>query len=101
MIVVSVMYPPSARFDLDYYMKSHIPLVQARCAGRGLAGAQVLKGAAGGDGGAPAQQVIALLSFASLPEFQTAMQEHGAEIMGDVANFTDAQPVIQINTPLD
>ena len=100
MIVVSVMYPPSARFDLDYYTKTHVPLVQARCAGRGLVGAQVLKGAAGADGGAPAYQVIALLTFASLAEFQAVMQQHGAEIMGDVANFTDAQPAIQINTPV-
>ncbi len=100
MIVVSVMYPPSARFDLDYYMKTHVPLVQARCEGRGLVGAQVLKGTAGADGGTPAYQLIALLTFASLPEFQAAMQQHGAEIMGDVPKFTDAQPAIQVNTPL-
>jgi uncharacterized protein (TIGR02118 family) len=100
MIVVSVMYPPSGRFDFDYYMKSHIPLVQARCAGSGLSGAQVLKGAAGADGGGPPYQMIALLSFASLEAFQGAMQAHGAEIMGDVPRFTDAQPAIQINTPL-
>ncbi len=48
MIVASVMYPPSTRFDLDYYMKSHIPLVHRCCDGHGLTGAQVLKGAAGG-----------------------------------------------------
>ena len=100
MIVVSVMYPPSARFDLDYYMQTHIALVQARCGDRGLAAVQVLKGTAGADGGAPPFQMIALLTFASLEAFQGAMQAHGAEIMGDVARFTDAQPAIQINTPV-
>ena len=100
MIVVSVMYPPSARFDLDYYMKSHIPMVQARCGSLGLSAVQVLKGAAGADGGAAPYPMIALLSFASLEAFQGAMGQHGAEILGDVPKFTDAQPAIQINTPV-
>jgi uncharacterized protein (TIGR02118 family) len=98
MVVISVMYPPSARFDLDYYMKSHIPMVEKRAQGRGFSSAQVLKGDVGADGGAPPYQVIALLSFASLDGFQGMIKEHGAEIMGDVAKFTDAKPAIQINT---
>jgi uncharacterized protein (TIGR02118 family) len=94
------MYPPSARFDVDYYMNKHMPLVRARCEGGGLVGTQVLKGEAGPDGAAPPYQVVTLLSFASLAEFQSTMQQHGAELLGDVPNFTDSQPAIQVNTAL-
>ncbi len=28
------------------------------------------------------------------------MQQHGGDLLGDVPNFTDAQPMIQISTPV-
>jgi hypothetical protein len=51
MVIVSVMYPASAgaKFDMDYYRKTHIPLVGARWNDRGLRDAKVLTGV-----GAPA-----------------------------------------------
>ena len=100
MIVVSVMYPPSARFDLDYYMKSHMKLVHERWESCGLQGSQVMKGDAGADGGAAPYPVITLLKFGSLQDFQNAVAKHGPEVMGDVPNFTDAQPSLQFNTPV-
>jgi uncharacterized protein (TIGR02118 family) len=98
MIIVSVMYPPSARFDLDYYTKQHMPMVKSRCEGRGLSGAYVLKGDMAPDGGTPAYQVIGHLTFDTLQNFQAVMQQHGAEIMADIPNYTDAQPTVQIST---
>jgi hypothetical protein len=37
MIRVTVSYPNTAgaRFDLDYYLTTHIPLVEAKLSGRG------------------------------------------------------------------
>jgi uncharacterized protein (TIGR02118 family) len=99
MIVVSVMYPASAgaKFDMDYYREKHIPLVGARWNACGLREAKVLRGAGSPDGGVPAYSVIALLTFDSAADFDQAVARHGPEIIGDIANFSSVQPIIQVN----
>jgi uncharacterized protein (TIGR02118 family) len=100
-VILSVIYQlqPGQKFDVDYYMKTHIPLVQNRLKNLGLKGVQVLHGT-GSPGGAPPVKLIALLEFESLQSFQNGMEKHGAEIMGDVPKFTDTQPQIQFNDKL-
>lgn len=97
MILVSVMYPTGAKFDTDYYLKTHMPLVKDRWGPHGLRSAQVLRGAAKPDGSAPDYQMIALLTFGSLDDFKAAGKAHGREVFADIANFTDANAVVQIN----
>ena len=100
-MILSVIYQlqPGQKFDLDYYMKTHIPLVRDRLQNLGLKGVQVLHGT-GSPGGSPPVKLIALLEFDSLQAFQSGMEKHGAEIMGDVAKFTDSQPQTQFNDKL-
>lgn len=100
MILVSVMYPTGARFDIDYYLKTHMPLVKDRWGPHGLKSAQVLRGAAKPDGSAPDYQMIALLTFGSLDDFKAAGKAHGREVFADIANFTDAKAAVQINDVL-
>jgi uncharacterized protein (TIGR02118 family) len=102
MIMVTVMYPAQdgARFDMDYYLKTHMPLVAARWKSCGLRETKVLRGVAASAGATPAFPVIAVLSFDTAEAFQRAVEQHGKEIMGDVANFTTIQPVIQVNDVL-
>jgi uncharacterized protein (TIGR02118 family) len=102
MIIVSVMYPASAgaKFDMDYYRKTHIPLVGARWNACGLREAKVLLGVGAPGGGAAAYSVIALLTFDAVADFEQAVAKHGAEIIGDIANFSSVQPVIQVNDVL-
>lgn len=99
MAVISVVYPnrPGAKFDFDYYTSRHVPLIGERWGTMGLTGAQVLKGVASPDGGAPGHLLTAMLTFESLEALQSAVAAHGAEIIGDIANFTDLQPNIQID----
>lgn len=49
MIIVSVLYPdgPNARFDIDYYTRTHMPMVQQRLGAR-LRRMAVEHGLAGG-----------------------------------------------------
>jgi uncharacterized protein (TIGR02118 family) len=99
MIKVSVMYPnkPGARFDHDYYRDKHMPLVKARL-GDACKSYTVDKGLAGGAPGAPATYVGMCHIFSdSVESFQTGMAKHGKEIMGDIPNYTDIAPVIQIS----
>jgi uncharacterized protein (TIGR02118 family) len=101
MIIVSVVYPKhgESHFDHEYYVKKHLPLVWARWGGMGLSKLEALRGEASMDGGVPAFELIALLSFDSMESVQAALAAAGAEILGDIPNFTNIQPVIQVNRP--
>jgi uncharacterized protein (TIGR02118 family) len=98
-MIVSVMYQvgPAQKFDLDYYMKTHIPLVSSRWNTMGLKGAQVLRGIGSPSGDAATYHIIALLDFESVDAFKAAGEAHGKEIFADIPNFTDTQPTIQFN----
>ena len=99
MIKVSVMYPnnPGARFDHDYYREKHMPLVKARM-GDACRYYTIDKGLAGGAPGVPATYVGMCHIFAdSVEAFQKAFGPHTNEIMGDIKNYTDIAPVMQIS----
>jgi len=103
MTTISVLYPreTGASFDYDYYTQTHLPLVAARWGDAGLTDVQAYRGVPGPDGAEPAYLLLALLTFASPEAFGGALGgPHAAEIMGDVANFTGVQPVIQVNQAL-
>lgn len=99
MIKVNVMYPyaEGARFDHTYYRDCHMPMVKARL-GSACDYYTVEKGLSGGAPGAP-PTFVAMCAFlcGSAEAFQAAMQAHGAEIRGDIANYTDIAPVVQFS----
>jgi uncharacterized protein (TIGR02118 family) len=98
MIKVSVYYPNSAgvRFDMDYYVSKHLPMVQKKI-GPALKAVAAEQGVAGGAPGAPAPYVaVGHLTFDSVEAFQAAFGPHAEAIMADVANYTNVQPLIQI-----
>ena len=99
MIKVSVMYPhqPGARFDHDYYRDHHMPLVQ-RLMGASLLRYTVDRGLAGGAPGQPPAYVgMCHLFCESGGAFQAGFGPHAAEILADIPNYTDLEPVLQIS----
>jgi uncharacterized protein (TIGR02118 family) len=95
MIKVGVFYPQSSKFDWDYYINKHTPLIQRLMPT--MKKVEIEKGLAGGAPGTNAPyQCICNLHFDSVEAFQAAFGPHAGEIMGDIANYTDAQPVVQI-----
>ena len=101
MIRVNVMYPKQdgGTFDYDYYLNTHMPLVKERV-GDALKRCEVYKGISGA-GGAPEPYVtIASLWFDSVDAFGSAFGPHAEEIMGDIPNFSNIQPVVQIEEQL-
>ncbi len=99
MIKVSVMYPniPGARFDHTYYRDKHMPLVASKM-GANLHHYTVDKGLAGGTPGAPATYIgMCHLYCESIDAFQAGFGPHAGEIMGDIPNYTDLAPVVQIS----
>jgi len=101
MIRVSVMYPKQdgGKFDYDYYINKHMAIVKERW-GDVLRGTGVYKGISGA-GGAPETYVtVANLLFDDVAAFEGALAAHADEIMGDIVNFTNIDPVIQIEDQL-
>ena len=100
MATLSVVYPrtPGATFDYDYYRTTHMPLAGQRWAKAGLASGEALLGKAAPDGSEPPYFAIGILHFDSAESLQAALNgEHAPEIIADIRNFTDAEPVMQIN----
>ncbi len=99
MFKLSVFYPntPEAKFDMDYYVGTHMPLVQ-RLVGEVCKGTGADSGLAGGAPGAPAPYIaIGHVYFDSVEAFQAAFAPHAAEIVADIANFTNVEPTMQFS----
>jgi len=99
MIKVSVMYANSqgVRFDHDYYRDRHMPMVKARM-GEACKRYTIDKGLAGGQPGAPAAYVAMCHIYCdSIESFQAGFGPHMGEILGDIPNYTDVTPVVQIS----
>ncbi len=99
MIKVSVLYPggEGKKFDMDYYLEKHSPLV-SQLLGDAIKFATVEKGLAGGAPGIPATYTtMGHLYFESIDAFQNAFGPHAEKIMGDIPNFTNIEPVVQIS----
>ena len=98
MIKVSVLYPnsPGAKFDMNYYVTRHMPMVREKCAPacRSIAAEG---GLGGGEPGSKAPYIAAgHLTFDSVEAFQKAFGPHAPEILADIPNYTNSKPVIQI-----
>ena len=99
MISVCVIYPRTerSRFDMDYYVKKHMPMTM-KSLGSALKGVTVEAGATGAEPGSPpANAAVCRLLFDSVEAFLAAFGPNAAKIQGDIPNYTDVAPVIQIN----
>jgi uncharacterized protein (TIGR02118 family) len=99
MIKVSVLYPSGAgaTFDMEYYVDRHMPMVRSKLgtACRDVAVEQGMSGMT--PGSAPLYACMGHLYFDSVEAFVTAWGPHAAAIVGDVPNYTNIQPTVQIS----
>ncbi len=100
MIKISVLYKnaDNAKFDFDYFLNSHIPMLK-NLVGDKAKSMAVEQGLAGGpQPGAPAPFVaMAHLYFENMDDFQASMAQGAEAIMNDIPNYTNCEPVIQIS----
>ncbi len=90
-LVVSYPRHEGAAFDADYYRDTHIPLVESTWGECGMTGAEILWPA---DVGQPHAAMV-VLRFRDAAAIDAAMGAAGtAQVMADIANFTDIQPAI-------
>jgi uncharacterized protein (TIGR02118 family) len=99
MIKVSVFYPHKEdfKFDMDYYLNSHIPMVREKL-GSAVKGVSMEQGIGGPEPGSPPiYHVMFHLFFDSLEAFAGAFGPHAESIRGDIPNYTDIEPAIQFS----
>jgi uncharacterized protein (TIGR02118 family) len=99
MIRVNILYPnkPGAKFDYDYYLNKHMPMSQSLLGGA-IKGVNVEFGLNGGPpDSTPPYVATCHLLFESLDAFYAVFLPNASALQGDIANYTDVEPVIQIS----
>lgn len=99
MIRVAVIYPnqQEKKFDTDYYLNNHMPLVAEKYTSFGLVGSEVDTAKVKEGPQAAPYIAIGYMMFESTKVFMQAYQAVGNEVMADIVNFTDIEPQIQIS----
>jgi uncharacterized protein (TIGR02118 family) len=96
------MYPngEGKTFDMDYYINKHIPLI-AGLLGDVLKRIEIEKGLGGAaPKSIPPFTAVGNMYFDSVKEFGKAFGPNTEKIMGDLPNFTNIEPVVQISEVL-
>ena len=100
MIKVTILYPneQGKKFDFDYWVNTHVLMVQRLLGPMGLVKGELEKGVSDTDPNLP-PRFIALghLYFNTTDEVHAGFSAHGREIMGDIKNYSDIQPQFQIS----
>ena len=104
MIKVTVAYPneEGKKFDMDYYVNKHIPMLACLLTPGGLIRGEVEKGISGTDPNSPPMYVaVACLYFSAVEEVHAVFSTHGRAIMGDIPNYTDIKPQFLIGETVE
>ena len=99
MIKVTILYPndDGKTFDMEYYSNKHMPMV-ARLLGDSLKFSAIDKGIAGRSPDEPIPYLaIGYLYFDKLSAYQNSFGPNAEQIVGDIPNYTNIQPVVQIS----
>lgn len=102
MIKVSILYPnkPGSRFDVDYYINTHMPMSIDRL-GAAIKSMSVEVGLCGKEPQSePAFTAMCHFVCESTEAFLGAFMPHAAELQGDMPNYTDIDPIIQVSEVL-
>lgn len=103
MIKVSILYPAGEgkTFDMNYYVTKHMPLVK-ELLGDSLKALGIDKPISGRGPNDPAPYMaIGHLYFETVAAYQNSMAPHRERIVGDIPNYTNITPTIQISEVLE
>ena len=104
MIKISILYPNTkgSRFDMSYYIDTHMPLsIGLLSTHSGFKGVSVERGLGGALPGTDAAYIaMCHYLFNSAEDFMAAFTPHAAVLQGDMPNYTDIEPIIQVSEVL-
>ncbi|CAM1503367.1 Fc.00g081430.m01.CDS01 [Cosmosporella sp. VM-42] len=93
---IFIQYPVGYDFDLEYYMKIHMPLVQKTWEPLGLRNWEIFKFAPGSQ-----YQIGAVLTWDTVSAFnEAAAGSTGQIVFGDLKNFTAGEPTVLGGDPV-
>ncbi len=99
MVKVTILYPngDGKTFDMDYYSKKHMPMLQTLF-GDTLKHIAIDKGIAGRtpDEAVP-YLAIGYLYFDTLSDYEKSFGPNAEKIISDIPNYTNIQPIVQIS----
>ncbi len=93
----TVLYPneDDTKFDMSYYLSTHMPLVQEKFGPFGLKGYTVVDYKPGPDGAKPAFCTGCTLIWEKADDLLAALGsgEPAQKVLGDITNFTNKSPI--------
>jgi len=97
-IRIAAAYPrqEGKRFDMDYYTGTHLPLVWQKFSPFGLTKIEVDRGVERPGGGTSPFFAIGYLYFDTLMNFKKCYATVGAEVIRNIAIYTDVVPMTQV-----
>jgi len=100
-MTLQVLYPigDGKTFDYEYYVETHLPMVDEVLKPHGLMSASFSRGLAGGPNKPPGYFAIATMAFADEQSMNAALVAAGP-LLGDMPNFTNVAPEMLIGSQL-
>jgi len=99
LIKVSIIYPngPDKTFDMSYYENKHMPML-AELYGDAMKNYTIDKGISG----RTQEEEIPFLAmgcmyFETLADYRNGFAPNAEKILGDIPNYTNIQPIVQIS----
>lgn len=98
MIKLSIFYPniEGKKFDKDYYINTHIPL-SVKLQDAAIKSVHVDFGISGLPGTKPTYIAMCHFLYDSIEAFEAAFMPNAETLMGDMANYTDIETIIQFS----
>ena len=97
-IHTTVIYPneDDVKFDMNYYLSTHMPLVQTNFGKHGLKKWEIVHYQPGPDGAKPKFLVGATLVWDTPEQMSAALSspDDAGPVMADIKNFTNVTPII-------
>ncbi len=101
MFNISSIYPKKKEyeFDFDYYLSKHMPMsIELLSGAKGFKGVSVERGIDIEDPKIESSYAaMCHYYFDSLEDFMAAFGPHAEELQGNIVNYTNIEPIIQIN----
>lgn len=99
MVKVTILYPNTEgkTFNMDYYSNKHMPMI-ADLFGNTLKSYKIDEGIGGRTSQDPIPYLaIGYLYFDSLEDYEKVFAPNAKQILEDIPNYTNIQPVLQVS----